>query len=678
MTLKSPGVEIKEVDSSSFIESVTASIAGYVGKYNWGPASKITSISNIGALASTFGKPTTNTAISFFSAYDFLSYSNDLKLVRVLGDAALNATSKTYRELTMTLTDVTGTFAVGQTIEASVSGTTATVISWDAATKILTFYKESDQFEVDEIVEVGSTGSGKITVVSKSYFKLTYTAPTGTTPAVGDTIVGSSSSASATIIAIDTTAKTIIYSLTTAANFIVSDTITSGTFSATCSVAGAINNYYTAGQLIENEDIFDTATKNFKFAAKYAGDLGNGIIVSIASSTTFTNWAYKSLFDSAPGASEYHIVVVDTLGSFYGFDAGDVLETYSFVSLDSAALTDDNESAYYKKQINDKSEYIYVGDIVFNSTLDVGSNIELANGVDDNAAVADGDIIIGYQLFADPDAVDVFYLIMGDASTTVINSIISTVVEVRKDVVLVASPAKADVLNNSDAATDVVTWGNAITTSNRVFLDSNWKYTYDQYNDSYLWVPMNASTCGLNAATDNNQNPWVSPMGYSRGLYQNIVKLAWNPNQTERDTLYSASINPVFNKTGIGPVLLGDRTHTKKPSYFRQVGVRKMFIVVEKGIGSFAKYILGEFNNKSTRASFTAKANAYLRDLGAQGAFTAFEVICDSTNNTEQVVAEQKFRALIRILPQSSTNFVELVFNSVSSLSQFEEAIITQ
>lgn len=675
MTLKSPGVLIRELDESSFIESVTSSIAGYVGKFVWGPAEKIINVSNIGMLANQFGQPNNDTSVSFFSAYNFLQYSTNLKLVRAIDENALNSTNKNYRVLTATLTAVTGSFSVGDIIEATVSGTTATVVAYNPATLTVSFIKESAQFEVDEIIESGAN-SGKIVTVSDSYYILTYTANSGTLPIAGATIAGSVSSASGTVVSVDSVNKTIVYSLSTVNNFIVSDTITSGSFTASCSVAGAIHSYSTSGILIKNEDDFDTTVKNFKFAARYAGDLGNSLKVSIASSSTFNSWEYKSLFDSAPGANEYHIAVIDVDGVFYNSSEDNVLETYSFVSLNSEALTDDGETAYYKDQINNSSNYIYVGDTLFDTVLDVAEDIELFSGIVNNNGVTDGDIISGYQMFADPDKVDVFYLFMGDHSSTVTNSVISGVVESRLDVVLFASPAKADVLNNSDAANDVVTWGDSITTSNRVFLDSNWKYMYDQYNDKYVWVPMNADTCGLTAQTDYAYNPWVSPMGYTKGIYKNTVRLAWDPNNTSRDTIYSAAINPIFISSGSGAVLLGDRTHTKKPSYFRQLGARRMFIVVEKGIGSYAKFLLGEFNDRQTRASFTAKAESFLRDLMSQGAMEAFEVICNGTNNTEQVIAEQKFRALVRILPKSSINFVELTFSAVSSLSQFEEAIV--
>jgi phage tail sheath protein FI len=93
----SPGVQVQEIDLTSGVPAVSASIGGYAGVFNWGPADEIRLISSEKELASTYGAPSAVTAdqhldgVSFLTAASFLKYGNALKVVRSVGTGALNA-----------------------------------------------------------------------------------------------------------------------------------------------------------------------------------------------------------------------------------------------------------------------------------------------------------------------------------------------------------------------------------------------------------------------------------------------------------------------------------------------------------------------------------------------------------------------------------------------------------
>jgi phage tail sheath protein FI len=136
-------------------------------------------------------------------------------------------------------------------------------------------------------------------------------------------------------------------------------------------------------------------------------------------------------------------------------------------------------------------------------------------------------------------------------------------------------------------------------------MDSGWKYQYDRYNDKYRWIPLNGDIAGICARTDDVAETWFSPGGFSRGQIRNVVKLAFNPSKTDRDTLYKAGVNPVVAFPGQGTVLFGDKTMLAKPSAFDRINVRRLFIVLEKAIATASKFQLFEFNDPFTRAQFT-------------------------------------------------------------------------
>ena len=87
----SPGVLVTEKDLTSIIPAVATSTGGFVGAFAWGPVLQPTLVSSENELVAQFGKPTSGTFASFFSAANFLSYANSLYVVRTVGTGALNA-----------------------------------------------------------------------------------------------------------------------------------------------------------------------------------------------------------------------------------------------------------------------------------------------------------------------------------------------------------------------------------------------------------------------------------------------------------------------------------------------------------------------------------------------------------------------------------------------------------
>jgi phage tail sheath protein FI len=246
-------------------------------------------------------------------------------------------------------------------------------------------------------------------------------------------------------------------------------------------------------------------------------------------------------------------------------------------------------------------------------------------------------------------------------------------------VVVFCSPEYADVqgnLSDSTKATNVTGFRNTDLTnlsSSYVVMDSGWKYQYDRYNDVYRWIPLNADIAGLCARTDFTNDPWFSPAGINRGQIRNVVKLAFNPNKAQRDTLYKAGVNPVISSPGYGTILFGDKTLQIKPSAFDRINVRRLFIVLKKAITAAARGQLFEFNDAFTRAQFRNIVEPYLRDVKGRRGITDFKVVCDETNNTGEVIDRNEFVADIYVKPARSINFISLNFIATKTGIDFSE-----
>jgi len=475
------------------------------------------------------------------------------------------------------------------------------------------------------------------------------------------------------------------------------------------------------GILIKNQNDYVSSYSNMEaantagmFAARYPGELGNSLKVSMYADTAYVArenwnsgvWDFAGYFDSAPNTSvfaasvagkndELHLIVIDEDGKFTG-TANTVLERFSYLSKASDAVTSDGSSNYYLNVINNLSKYIYIINPPQNVTSNVADStnwgtpasattysqtsskytVSLSGGV--TGAVSDAARILSYDMFSNAEEVDISLVLTGAANTAVVQYVIDNIAEYRRDCVVFCSPARDDVIGigTTEAANNIIETRVALGRSTSyAVMDSTWKYQFDKYNNVYRWVPMNGDLAGLCVRTDFERDPWFSPAGFNRGQIKNVVKLAYNPDKTDRDELYKNGINPVVTFKGEGTILYGDKTMLTRPSAFDRINVRRLFIVLEKAIARAAKYSLFEFNDEFTRAQFVSIVNPFLRDVQSRRGIFDYRVVCDETNNTPEVIDRNEFIGDIYIKPARSINFIQLNFVAVRTGVAFEEVV---
>jgi len=419
-------------------------------------------------------------------------------------------------------------------------------------------------------------------------------------------------------------------------------------------------------------------------------------------------WKYYDQFLTIPKTTEYtrkkngsndglHIVVVDGAGNLTG-DKGRILERYAFCSKAIDGTYDDGTSSYYPYVLRDRSQYVWFGD--FPAGMDSGPGswgnhaqdrtfesldspvaVILANGSNGNR-VSNNELIPGWDHFKNMEEIDIGLLISGPADRVLQDYIIQNIAEYRKDCVAFISPEALNsggigtVVNAKDRELDnIMRQRGVLPSSSYGVFDCNWKYQFDTYNDTFRWVACNGDIAGLCARVDETRDPWWSPAGFNRGHIKNTVKLAWNPNRTERDEMYPNSVNPINTMFGEGTLLYGDRTMLTQPSAFDRINVRRLFIVLEKAIAKAAKYLLFEFNDEFTRLRFKQMVEPYLRDVQGRRGIYDFQVVCDETNNTPFVIDNNAFVGDIYIKPARSINFITLNFVATGTGVVFDEII---
>ena len=388
-------------------------------------------------------------------------------------------------------------------------------------------------------------------------------------------------------------------------------------------------------------------------------------------------WAHYLNVDAAPGSANSHIVVVDEDGGISG-TANTILEVYADVSRTDGDLDDQGNSIFYKDVINERSNYIWT---TAASLTDGANYISFTNGSEGTngteSTIALSRLARGIDLYQNAEEIDISLVLAGKANTVIANYIIDNIAEDRKDCVVFISPERGDVVEQALGAEldQVLAFETALTQSSYAVVDSGYKYQYDKYNDKFRYVPLNGDIAGLCVRTDDTRDPWYSPAGYNRGIIKNVVKLAYNPKKGERDQLYKAGVNPVITQAGQGTLLFGDKTLLAKPSAFDRINVRRLFIVLEKAIATAAKYSLFEFNDEFTRAQFRNLVEPFLRDVQGRRGIFDFRVVCDTSNNTGEVIDRNEFIGDIYVKPARSINFIQLNFVAVRTGVEFEEIV---
>ena len=637
----SPGVLVQEKDLTRIIPAVSTSIGAVAGQFSQGPLDEIVSISSEQELVDTFGKPDSTNFEYFFSAANFLQYSNALRVVRATQTSTLNATSNGSGLLVKNKQDYEDNYAAGQ-------GSVGTFAARSA----------------------GAWGNNLLVATCPSANAFEQTTTTAQQ-------VNGGAAAGATSVTVDTDATNYLN---------VGDIVE---FSST---GGGTD--FTTGEQYRLTAVSATSIT----LVQHPRGAGGLITAVVDDARIKRKWRYYDQVDGAPGTSAYvstrsgandeiHVVVVDEDGGISGVP-GTVLESYSKLSKASDAKTPQGDVNYYPTVIQNKSNYIFWMDHNTSGTnwgnaaasttytaVDVPTS-ESQSGGADGSTVTDGQLKTAYEKFNDADTVDVGLIIAGPSgSSTHVDNLI-TIAENRKDAVVFASPQRADVVNVSNSNTqtsNVIDFFDSVRSSSYVVFDSGYKYGYDRYNDVYRYVPLNGDIAGLAARTDILADSWYSPAGLNRGVVRGAAKLAYNPTKSQRDILYPKRVNPVATFPGQGTVLFGDKTGLSSPSAFDRINVRRLFITLEKAISTASKFQLFEFNDEFTRANFRNIVEPFLREVQGRRGITDFLVVCDETNNTGEVIDRNEFVAEIFVKPARSINFITLQFVATRTGVAFEE-----
>jgi hypothetical protein len=721
----SPGVLVREVDLTvGRVDNVLDNIGAIAGPFPIGPVDYPIDISTEQDLINVFGRPlSTDSQYEYWmSASSYLSYGGILKVVRTDGSTLNNANAGVGTGSTSALKienydDYTNNHSDGNnfTYAAKNPGTWANNLkvcfidnladqTIGVATTNLSTAGATIGFGVTTaLTNIALAGSGT-TSLFNGYLKgiitgVTTDATNGNSTIDVRIVSRVSSGNTETLIDYAESSSTASFSTANIIRFVNNSGINTGSSAGAGLTPATVVDWYGQQTLgLTNSTIY------WK---------------SIAPRPTSNQYS----LDRAGKNDALHIAVVDDRGTITG-NSGTIIEKFVGISkaFDSISSVNSPQKIWYEQFLADFSSQVYAGSnpssaadsyhgtspravgfstsftpyttsqglwgqnaqgITFSSIGNV--SYTLAGGVDysasDGMQASLGDLIDSYQLFSNKDEIQVDYLIMGPGLTNLVDSqakanYLISLAGSRRDAVACIGPHRANLIgitNTTTQTTNLIQYFSSLQSSSYAIFDSGYKYTYDRFNNQFRYIPCNADIAGLMTRTNITSFPWFSPAGQQRGILNNAIKLAYNPSKSQRDQLYPQRINSIITQPGVGTLLFGDKTALTYASAFDRINVRRLFLTIEQALERVAQAQLFELNDELTRANFKNVVEPFLRDVEAKRGLYGFLVVCDTSNNTPDVIDNNEFRADIFLKPTKSINYVTLTFVATRTGVSFEE-----
>ena len=723
----SPGVLVREVDLTvGRADNVLDNIGAIAGPFEIGPIDEPTNITTEQELISTFGQPlSTDTQYEYWmSASNFLSYGGVLKVVRTDDDNLNNANAGVGVASTNSLKiknfddyEANHKTSTDFTYAAKNPGT------WATGLKVCYIDDFADQ-------TVGIATTSPLDMGAEIGFGVTARLDGVVIPGSGTT-----STFTGYLKGIITGITTDTAGSSKLDIKIVSRVETVGGGSTETKISYQEGTSFAAFgtsedlHIVNNSGVNTTGSKATVYSPDTAVDWYDQQTLGLTNATTYwktiaprpTSNVYTT--DRNGKNDGIHIAVVDDNGSITGIK-GNIIEKHVNLSKAGDAISNVNapQRIYYKDYLAEYSANIYAGynpsqafdsahntnpvasgfstdftqvtngdglfgldaqdttyTVLGNHTYTFGGGVDYSANKGAKAELSN--LITSYGLFQNSDEIEVDYLIMGPGCATEAESqakanYLISIAEDRKDCVAVIGPHRTNLVGQTNTTTqtnNLINYFSPLSSSSYAVFDSGYKYQYDRFNNEFRYVPCNADVAGLMTRTSVNAYPWFSPAGQQRGVINNAIKLAYNPTKAQRDRLYPARINSFITTPGVGTVLFGDKTALGYASAFDRINVRRLFLTIEQALQRSAEAQLFELNDELTRANFRNIVEPYLRDIEAKRGLYGFLVICDSTNNTPDVIDNNEFRADIFLKPTKSINYVTLTFVATRTGISFEE-----
>jgi hypothetical protein len=646
----SPAVVVNEYDLTANAPNLPSSRTGMILRADTGPANSIVAITKEKELIATFGYPTSENFNEWFQCWNFLQYAGSLYINRPVTATALNA------GLVFAPGNVAGTqTGSGSLYNENLAENSIKRTSINA----LEIYNRWVTTQSSQAVAICSqAGSAYFEAPVAVPFQATLSASAASGQGTLAVAAGGTLEVGSTF-----TFSSVVYTVAT---------VSAAAITVTTSLSANVPNATKLIGFNKLDNVFDDSM----IVRQGYGSTQQQTLVTFKQLVEYEpNWA----------AGEFIIVVMkkNNVGKYLVAETRTV--NYTAGGKDSQGRNNYANAYYYAN-----SKYIYVvagsgGASIVDTAGFPLQKITPAGGAITTAGSADVDA--GYDLFADSESFDVNLLTCHELAMNKS----ATIAQTRKDCFNIVTPmSQADINyivghSNSESSTYMVQkFGTKDSTSGKSFSNfgtysgiyANAKYQYDKWNDVNRWVSIAGDIAGLCAQTDATHDTWWAVAGVENGKIKNAIKLAFNPNKSNRDDMYYNSLNSVISIPGEGiAVVYGQKTATGNSSAFDRMNVRRLMIHVEKTIATASRVGLFQFNDSFTRSRLVGIIDPFLRSVKSRRGIFDYKLIIDESNNTPEVIDQNGLVIDVYVKPTRVAEFIQINAVVVKTGVDFNEVI---
>jgi hypothetical protein len=391
---------------------------------------------------------------------------------------------------------------------------------------------------------------------------------------------------------------------------------------------------------------------------------------------------------------------VQTAFNLNVYENGFYVEGYKNLVLTPLTISDPlapgleiDNPAYVENAINEVSPRITVTNATDNVLFPQSTGLNPRYGLNDGSngspptGTSDPSLYIGVntsteksglQFFRNPEEMDINLIaVPGISDAAVINEMID-ICQTRGDAMCIVDPPLGkrpqDVVDFVNGTGEYVT-DHAALNSSYAAIYWPWLQIYDPVNKKKVWTPPSGHIANVYAYTDLVSDPWIAPAGLTRGHLTTPLRGEYNPTAGERDLLYLNNINPIATFVRDGLNVFGQKTLQRKPSSLDRVNVRRMMLYLEKVVATAARQLLFEPDDQVTWLSFVNLVEPFMQAVKDRRGLIDFQVRCDATTNTPDVVDRNEMRAIIFLKPTKAAEFIQIDFVLTAQGANFNELV---
>jgi phage tail sheath protein FI len=288
----------------------------------------------------------------------------------------------------------------------------------------------------------------------------------------------------------------------------------------------------------------------------------------------------------------------------------------------------------------------------------------------------------GLQLLKSEAEVDIWFISVPGITDEGVHAEQIAIAEVRKDcVATIDPPPQLGVQEVIDFHNGEGDYSSRVTLrSSYAVLDWPWVKVRNAYTDADEYTAPSGARLYAAAVTFIDYEPWFPIAGLLRGALPWAIGLGYEPDEGERDVLYSQgtnSVNPITDYPGRGIMIFGQKTLSRIDSALDRLNVRLLLIFIRRQLRQSLVPFIHEPNDEILWRQIRNTITPFLGSLKERRALYDFRVICDETTTKPIDIDNYIVRAKVLLKPVKSAEIIIVDINILATGASFDEYIGT-